>query len=112
MKLLALLATVTALATPAGYVQSQQREDGGFGDPQLTAWATLGLAATGVDTGRAAEYLAAHEPKETTDVALAAMDLERHRQLVGHVLADHLLVVVDRRAEDREPVVEAADLVV
>jgi hypothetical protein len=26
---------------PAGYVESQQREDGGFGDAQITAWATL-----------------------------------------------------------------------
>ena len=37
MKLLALLAATAALATPAGYVESQQREDGGFGDAQITA---------------------------------------------------------------------------
>ena len=74
MRLLALLAAATTLATPTGYVQSQQRADGGFGDPQLTAWATLGLAAAGADTGRSAEYLAAQdEPKEITDVALSAM---------------------------------------
>ena len=58
MKLLATLTAVAALATPAGYVQSQQREDGGFGDAQVTAWATLGLVAAGKNTGRAAEYLA------------------------------------------------------
>jgi Squalene-hopene cyclase C-terminal domain/Prenyltransferase and squalene oxidase repeat len=73
VRLLAALAAATALATPTGYLQAQQREDGGFGDAQLTAWATLGLAAAGADTGRAAEYLAAQEPKEITDVALVAM---------------------------------------
>ncbi len=73
MKLLAVLATATALATPAGYVQAQQREDGGFGDGQVTAWATLGLVAAGVETGTAAEYLARQEPKSATDVALFAM---------------------------------------
>ena len=73
MKLLALLAATAALATPAGYVESQQREDGGFGDPQLTAWATLGLAAAGRENPRAAAYLARQEPTVTTDVALVAM---------------------------------------
>jgi hypothetical protein len=73
VKLLATLAAVTALATPAGFVQAQQREDGSFGDAQMTAWATLGLVAAGVDTGRAAEYLAKQAPKSATDVALVAM---------------------------------------
>ncbi len=73
MKLLAALAAATAVATPAGFVQSLQRDDGGFGDPQVTAWATLGLVAAGVDTGDAAEYLATHQPESATDVALAAM---------------------------------------
>ena len=53
MKLLATLTAVAALATPAGYVQGQQREDGGFGDAQITAWATLGLVAAGQGHGRA-----------------------------------------------------------
>ena len=73
MKLLATLAAATAVATPLGYVQSQQRDDGGFGDPQLTAWATLGLVAAGADTGRAVEYLARQEPEAATDAALVAM---------------------------------------
>ena len=62
VKLLATLAAVATLATPAGYVQAQQRDDGSFGDAPLTAWATLGLVAAGKDTGRAAEYLKQQEP--------------------------------------------------
>jgi len=73
MKLLATLAAAATLATPAGYVQAQQREDGGFGDAQLTAWATLGLVAAGKDTGRAAEYLKQQDPATATDRALLAM---------------------------------------
>ncbi len=73
MKLLAALAAATALATPVGYVQAQQRDDGGFGDPQLTAWATLGLVAAGAPTGGAQEYLARQQPEAATDVALVAM---------------------------------------
>lgn len=73
MKLLTTLAAAFALATPVSYVQSQQREDGGFGDAQLTAWATLGLVAAGADTGRAAQYLAGQEPASQTDAALLAL---------------------------------------
>lgn len=73
MRLLATLAAATALATPAAYVQAQQRDDGGFGDPQITAWATLGLVAAGAETGAAAEYLARQQPASATDRALYAM---------------------------------------
>jgi len=73
MKLLAAFAAATALATPAGYVQAQQRDDGSFGDPQLTAWATLGLVAAGAEAGGAADYLARQEPETATDAALVAM---------------------------------------
>ena len=73
MKVFATLTTAAALATPASYVQSQQREDGGFGDAQLTAWATLGLVAAGAETGGAGEYLARQRPASSTDVALVAM---------------------------------------
>ena len=76
LKLLATLATAAALATPAGYVEGKQRDDGGFGDPQISAWATLGLAAAGADAEtlrRAAAYLAKQEPQQTTEVALVAM---------------------------------------
>ena len=73
VKLLAALAAATALATPAGYLQAQQHDDGGFGDPQITAWATLGLVAAGAETGGAADYLARQQPQTATDVALVAM---------------------------------------
>jgi hypothetical protein len=73
VKLIATLAATLALATPAGYVGSQQREDGGFGDTQVSAWATLCLVAAGADTGGAADYLARQKPVTTTDVALIAM---------------------------------------
>ena len=73
MRLLAALAASAVLTTPAAYVQSQQRPDGGFGDAQLTAWATLGLVAAGADTGGAAGYLARQEPATATDAALVAM---------------------------------------
>ena len=73
MRLLAVAATAVALATPAGYVQSQQRADGGFGDAQISAWATLGLVAAGADTGRAAAFLAAQRPATDTDAALIAL---------------------------------------
>lgn len=73
VKMLAALAAATALATPAAYIQTQQREDGGFGDAQISAWATLGLVAAGAETGRAGEYLAKQQPASATDVALVAM---------------------------------------
>ena len=73
MRLLASLVAATALATPAGYVQGQQRDDGGFGDAPITAWATLGLAAAGADTGGAAAYLARATPENATDAALFAL---------------------------------------
>jgi hypothetical protein len=73
VKLLTTLVAATALATPAGYVQAQQRDDGGFGDPQISAWATLALVAAGAETGDAADYLARQQPASATDVALIAM---------------------------------------
>ena len=74
VKLLAAFAAATALAaTPAGYVQAQQRDDGSFGDAQSTAWATLGLVAAGAETGRAPEFLARQQPGSATDAALLAL---------------------------------------
>jgi prenyltransferase beta subunit len=73
VKLLAPLVAAIALATPAGYVQAQQRDDGSFGDAQITAWATLALVAAGKDTGRAAAFLAEQQPATDTDAALYAL---------------------------------------
>jgi hypothetical protein len=73
LRLLAAVAATATLASPVGYVAGQQREDGGFGDAQVSAWATLGLVAAGADTGHAAEYLAGQKPEAQTDVALVAM---------------------------------------
>jgi hypothetical protein len=61
MRLLGLLAAAAVLATtPAAYLQSQQQPDGGWGSPQMTSWAALGLRAAGADTGGALGYLVAH----------------------------------------------------
>jgi hypothetical protein len=75
MKLLASLVAAVALATPASYLQSQQQADGGWGSPQMTAWASLGLVAAGADTGAARDYLVAHESELTkpTELALVAL---------------------------------------
>jgi hypothetical protein len=74
MKLLALVAVVATLATPASYLQSQQLGDGGWGTPQMTAWAVLGLSAADADTGGALDYLVAREAElsKPTEVALVA----------------------------------------
>ena len=65
---LKLAALVAALAvTPAGFLHAHQSPSGGFAEaggsqgPLLTAWAALGLRASGADTGKALDYLQAHE---------------------------------------------------
>jgi hypothetical protein len=72
---LAALAAAFVLASPASYLRSQQHADGGWGDPQLTAWAALGLRAAGADTGNALAYLVSHDGELTkpTDLALTAL---------------------------------------
>jgi prenyltransferase/squalene oxidase-like repeat protein len=78
---LAALAAALALATPAAFLHARQGADGGFAEPGgresvgLTAWAALGLRASGASTGTAAAYLAAHESdlRSTTDVALGVL---------------------------------------
>jgi hypothetical protein len=74
VRLLAALAAAAALATPASYLQSQQQADGGWGSPQLTAWAVLGLRAAGAETGGAGDYLVGHEAelRQPTELALVA----------------------------------------
>jgi prenyltransferase beta subunit len=75
VRLLALVASAVALATPASYLQSQQQADGGWGSPQMTAWVALGLRAGGADPGGALDYLVAHESevRQPTEIALVAL---------------------------------------
>jgi hypothetical protein len=66
--------------TGVTYLQGRQAPSGAFAEPGgspgplLTAWAALGLRAAGADTGRALDYLTAHEGglTEATDVELVA----------------------------------------
>ena len=73
-----LVASILLAVTPTAYVESRQAPDGGYGDPQITAWATLGLAAAGGDPDRlraGAAYLARHEgeARSVTDLALSVL---------------------------------------
>ena len=79
---LRLAALAAAVARHAGRLpQAHQAPDGGFAEaggsqgPLLTAWAALGLRGAGADTGKALDYLEAHEDglAETTDVELVAL---------------------------------------
>jgi Prenyltransferase and squalene oxidase repeat len=74
-------AFVAASDTGVEYLQGRQAPNGAFSEPGgapgplLTAWAALGLRAAAADTGRALDYLVAHEGAltEATDVELVAM---------------------------------------
>jgi hypothetical protein len=80
VRLAALAASAALTVSPAGFLQAHQAPSGAFAEPGgapgplLTAWAALGLRAAGADTGRALDYLAAHEDglQATTDVELVA----------------------------------------
>ncbi|MET0260452.1 MAG: prenyltransferase/squalene oxidase repeat-containing protein [Gaiellaceae bacterium] len=75
-----MIATALAAATPVGFLQAHQAPTGAFAEPGgspgplLTAWAALGLRASGASTGDALDYLASHERglPELTDVELVA----------------------------------------
>jgi hypothetical protein len=84
VKLLAIAGAALALAaTPTDYVASRQQPDGGFAeasaarsDPALTAWAVLGLKASGRSADReAAAYLRDAPVTDTTDLALRVLAL-------------------------------------
>ncbi len=74
-------ASVAVSDTGVEYLQGRQAPSGAFSEPGgapgplLTAWAALGLRAAGADTGRALDYLTAHESglREATDVELVAL---------------------------------------
>ncbi len=81
MGLRLLLATVALAATPVAFVQAHQAPNGSFAEaggsagPLLTAWAALGLRASGAPTANALPYLVAHEEglSQLTDVELVAL---------------------------------------
>jgi hypothetical protein len=97
------LAALAVAASPPGFVAAHQSPDGGFAetarrpDTALTAWAALGLRATGAPTGGAADYLAAHEGDlhSTTDLALSLTA----QAALGHPAPD----LVDRLERMRAP---------
>jgi hypothetical protein len=74
-------AFVAVSDTGVAYLHARQAPSGAFSEPGgapgplLTAWAALGLRAAGADTGRALDYLAAHESglTEATDLELVAL---------------------------------------
>jgi hypothetical protein len=76
-----LLATAVAAATPVAFVQAHQVSNGSFAEPGgsagplLTAWAALGLCASGAPAGNALQYLVAHEDglSQLTDAELVAL---------------------------------------
>jgi hypothetical protein len=82
LKLLALAAAASLAAAPADYVAGRQQGDGGYAepgsgsDPALTAWAVLGLDATGRRPARSAvPYLREAPIADTTDLALRVLAL-------------------------------------
>jgi hypothetical protein len=83
VKLALAAVSVAIAASPAGYVASHQQPDGGFAepagqsDPTLTAWATLGLVASGQKpTGSTGEYLAGKPASGASDLALRIVALD------------------------------------
>jgi hypothetical protein len=73
----AALVAALALASPVQYLQSQQRDDGGYGSPQATSWVLLALHARGVADPAGEAYVLQHaaELDAPTDVALASLAL-------------------------------------
>jgi prenyltransferase beta subunit len=86
VKLVALFASVVVVAapaaTPAEYLLARQQPDGGFAepggrsDPTLTAWAVLGLGASGRAPHSAADYLSGKPYPQATDLALRILALQ------------------------------------
>jgi prenyltransferase beta subunit len=79
--LLAAFVLAAPAAGPADYVLSRQQPDGGFAepggvsDPNLTAWAVLGLATLDREPASAAQYLDDKPYPEATDLALRILAL-------------------------------------
>ncbi|HET8872832.1 MAG TPA: prenyltransferase/squalene oxidase repeat-containing protein [Gaiellaceae bacterium] len=94
LKLGAAVLAVSLAVAPADFVSARQQPDGGFAepgarsDPALTAWAVLGLHASGRDPTRsAAAYLRDAPIHDTTDLALRIMALRVAGADVGDLIA-------------------------
>jgi hypothetical protein len=96
--LAAALLAATSVSRGVDFLQTRQGADGSFaepgrpGDPQLTAWVTLGLSAAGTAPQAkrlTVKYLVAHEPELTsaTDLSLVALAEEALGQNVDRPLA-------------------------
>lgn len=75
--------SVALAASPGSYVASHQQPDGGFAepggqsDPALSAWATLGLVASGQKpSSSVVEYLAGKPASGAADLALRILALD------------------------------------
>jgi hypothetical protein len=79
---IAVPANAGGLGEAVSYLESRQTEGGGFAepgrsaDPNLTAWAVLGLAAAGEPPAGAAAYLAGQPYPTATDLALRILALD------------------------------------
>jgi prenyltransferase beta subunit len=77
MGVAALVSAVALATTPQTFLLSHQQPSGGFAEPngaaspELTAWAVLGLRASGAGTGGALPYLEAHERELGTPTSIA-----------------------------------------
>ncbi|HKB19742.1 MAG TPA: prenyltransferase/squalene oxidase repeat-containing protein [Gaiellaceae bacterium] len=83
VKLAVAVAALAIAASPADFVASHQQADGGFAeagqssDPNLTAWAVLGLAAAGKTPDRSpVDYLSAAPAASANDLALRILALQ------------------------------------
>ncbi len=83
MKLVVAAVSFALAASPTSFVAAHQQPDGAFAepggqsDPALTAWATLGLAASGSPPGGStADYLARQPVSGASDIALQVLALD------------------------------------
>src|SRR5207247_2357634 len=88
----------------ASYLAGRQQPDGGFAepghgsDPAITAWAVLGLVASGRRPAAAGDYLAGKQTGDPTDIALRALAL----RALGRAAEDELARLERlRRADGR-----------
>lgn len=102
LKLAAAVLAASAALGPADYLSARQQADGGFAepgarsDPALTAWAVLGLHASGKRPARpAATYLREAPIQDTTDLAL--------RVLALRALGENVDALVARLERQRRP---------